>query len=133
MMTRIEKYMTRSPQTIDRDRTLHEAHFLMRHHRIRHLPVVDGGHLVGILSLGDLHLIETLRDVDPLEVKVDEAMTKDPYSVSPDAPLDAVADAMAERRIGSAVVVDEGGVVGVFTAVDALHAFAELLRDRADA
>jgi CBS domain-containing protein len=40
---------------------------------------------------------------------------------------------MAERRIGSAVVVDEGGVVGVFTAVDALHAFAELLRDRADA
>jgi acetoin utilization protein AcuB len=133
MMTRVEKYMTRSPETIGRDRTLHEAHLLMRRHRIRHLPVLDGGRLVGILSLGDLHLIETLSDVQPLEVEVGEAMTTDPYQVSPDAPLDVVADAMAERRIGSAVVVDQGRVVGVFTAIDALQAFATMLRGRAEA
>ena len=131
MMTPIEKYMTRSPHTIGRDKTLHEAHLLMRRHGIRHLPVLDGGRLVGILSLGDLHLIETLSDVHPLEVKVGEAMTADPYEVPPEAPLDAVAEAMATRRIGSAVVVDRGRVVGVFTAIDALHVLAGLLRSGA--
>jgi acetoin utilization protein AcuB len=127
---RIEKYMTRPPHTIGRDKTLHEAHLLMRRHRIRHLPVLEGGRLVGVLSLGDLHLIETLSDVNPLEVQVGEAMTADPYQVSPEAPLDAVADAMAERHIGSAIVVDRGHVVGIFTAIDALRVLAEMLRDR---
>lgn len=126
----ISEVMTPLPHTIGHDRTLSEAHALMRRHRIRHLPVLDGGKLVGILSLGDLHLIETLSDVTPLEVQVGEAMTPDPYQVPPDAPLDGVAIAMAERRIGSAVVVERGRVVGVFTAIDALRALADTLKSR---
>lgn len=52
-------------------------------------------------------------------------MAKDPYFALPSTPLAEVADEMAKRRIGAAVVIDSGNVVGVFTAVDALRALAE--------
>ncbi len=94
----------------------------MRKHHIRHLPVLDGGKLVGVVSLGDLHLVETLAEVDPAKVRVEEAMSAEPYTVSPDTPVGDVAAEMAEHRYGCAIVVDEQKVVGVFTTVDALRA-----------
>ena len=126
----IRKYMTTSPHSIAPDQTLALAHQLMRKHAIRHLPVLSGGKLVGILTLRDLHLVETLRDVDPEKVIVEEAMTTDVYVVSPEAPLDEVADEMAERKYGCAVIVQNEHVVGVFTTVDACMALSELLRGR---
>jgi len=126
----IDKYMTSSPHSVGRDQKLLQAHKLMREHHIRHLPVLHGGRLVGVLSDRDLHLIETLRDVDPARVLVEEAMTTDVYSVSPKAMLDEVVREMAGHKYGCAVVEDNGKVVGVFTTVDALRAFAELLETR---
>jgi acetoin utilization protein AcuB len=102
---------------------------MMRKHDVRHLPVLSGGRLIGLLSLRDLHLIETLTDSLPDEVTVEEAMSPDPFSVSPDAPVDEVAQVMAQKRYGSAVVIDGNQVVGVFTAIDGLRALAEVLRD----
>src|SRR6187431_2053194 len=90
----IEAHMTRAPHSIGRDQPLARAHALMRDHHIRHLPVLDGGVLVGLLSDRDLHLIETLRDVDPERVSVEEAMSSIVYAVGPDAPLDQVLDEM---------------------------------------
>src|SRR5690606_1318822 len=83
MTIRIERYMTQSPHTIGRDQTLAAAHRVMREHGIRHLPVLEGGKLVGIVSQRDLHLLETLDDVDPEQVEVSEAMTQDVYAVGP--------------------------------------------------
>ena len=123
----VARYMSPAPVTIAPERTLLEAHGLMRARRIRHLPVVEGGRLVGVLSQRDLYLLETLETVDPASETVREAMTADPYAVPPGAPLERVALEMAERRIGSAVVVDGGAVVGLFTTVDALRALAVLL------
>lgn len=114
--------MTRMPHTIEPTATLEEAHRLMRKHRFHHLPVVRGGDLVGLVSLRDLLLIETLKDVDPKGVEVSETMSKDPYSVAPGAPIDKVAAKMAAEQIGSAVVVDGDEVVGIFTTHDALTA-----------
>lgn len=127
---KISKYMSTSPITIGRQQTLAHAHAVLREHKIRHLPVLDGGHLVGMLSDRDLNLIETLRDVDPNKITVEEAMSGAPYSVSPEAPLDEVVSEMAEKKYGSAVVVDNNKVVGVFTTVDVMIAFAELLHSR---
>jgi acetoin utilization protein AcuB len=121
--------MTSSPATIEASRSLAEAHRTMRRHGIRHLPVVAGGSLVGILSLRDLHLLETLRDVDPEKVSVDEAMTRSPYTVEPGASVETVARTLAENKWGSAVVVDDGKVVGMFTTTDALKLLARLLRN----
>lgn len=126
----IARYMSPTPHTIGQDQTLARAHQVMREHRIRHLPVLSAGRLVGVLSERDLALIETLKDVDPTKVLVEDAMTQAPYTVSPDAPLDEIVSTMAEHRYGSAIVVDNERVVGVFTTVDAMAAFAELLHTR---
>jgi acetoin utilization protein AcuB len=120
--------MTADPISISSDRTLAEAHRVMRENGIRHLPVVDGGRLVGLVSQRDLYLLETLQGVDPDEEKVEEAMTAEPFTVPPGASLEDVASAMAEHRYGSAVVLDGDSVVGVFTTVDALRALASVLR-----
>jgi acetoin utilization protein AcuB len=106
-----------------------QAHELMRGHRIRHLPVLEDGKLVGIVSDRDLHLMETLPDSDPDEITVDEAMTEDVYAVGLDDPVDAVAERMAVRKYGCAIVVNRhGGVEGIFTTVDAMQLLADVLR-----
>ncbi|HEY6105033.1 MAG TPA: CBS domain-containing protein [Anaeromyxobacteraceae bacterium] len=130
-MTRhtVQKHMTLRPQVVSSGHTLAQAHQIMREGDIRHLPVVDDGRLVGVVSQRDLYLLETLRGVDPGAETVEEAMSPEPFAVSPDAPLDEVALAMAEHRYGSAVVVDQGVVVGLFTTVDALRALAAVLRN----
>jgi len=120
--------MTPAPHTIGRDQTLTSAHHMMREHRIRHLPVLSGGRVVGLLSERDLALIETLHSVDPDLTIAEEAMTQAPYTVAPETPLDEVVATMAGQRYGSAIVMDRERIVGVFTTTDALEALVELLR-----
>jgi acetoin utilization protein AcuB len=102
----------------------------MREHAIRHLPVLHGGKLVGLITERDLRLVESLAGVDPTKVKVEDAMSTGIYSVGPDSPLDEVVATMAEHKYGSAVVMHNEKVVGIFTTVDACRALAELLRTR---
>ncbi|HVY28947.1 MAG TPA: CBS domain-containing protein [Polyangiaceae bacterium] len=126
----IKKYMTTDVQTIGDDQPMAVAHKMMREQRIRHLPVLHQGKVVGIVTDRDLHLVETLSDVDPRKIAVSEAMTPDPYVVSPDAALDEVVATMAAKKYGSAVISDHGHIVGIFTTVDACSAFADLLNTR---
>jgi acetoin utilization protein AcuB len=126
----VQEYMSIAPVVVSSDRTLAEAHRLMRERSIRHLPVVDQGRLVGVVSQRDLYLLETLNGVDPGTETVREAMAPEPYAVPPDAPLEDVAKEMAERKYGSAVVVDRGSVIGLFTTVDALRALASVVGGR---
>ena len=126
----IKKYMTTDIQTIGDEQTMAVAHRMMRAQHIRHLPVLHQGRVVGIVTDRDLHLVETLQDVDPAKIAVSEAMTPDPYVVSPSASLDEVVSTMAAKKYGSAVVSDHGHVVGIFTTVDACSAFADLLTTR---
>ena len=123
----IENFMTRSVHTIGTKSPLAEAHRMMNDHGIRHLPVLEGGRLVGMLSQRDLHLIETLKDVDPKEVLVEEAMSQDAYTVAPEAELAVVAREMALHKYGSAVVIRGAEVLGIFTTTDALKALDTVL------
>jgi acetoin utilization protein AcuB len=127
---RIKKYMTTDVHTIGDEQPMSVAHRVMREQHIRHLPVLHQGKLVGVVTDRDLRLIETLRDVDPTKVAVSEAMTCDVYTVTPDADIGEVVGSMAASKHGSAVVVDHGHVVGIFTTVDACSAFADLLTTR---
>jgi acetoin utilization protein AcuB len=126
----IKKYMTTDVQTIGDEQAMSVAHKMMRDQKIRHLPVLRQGQVVGIVTDRDLRLVETLADVDPTKLAVSEAMTPDPYVVSPEAGLDEVVSTMAAKKYGSAVISDHGHVVGIFTTVDACSAFAELLTTR---
>ena len=126
----IQKYMTTSPHSIGVEQPLSKAHAMLREHGIRHLPVLHGGTLLGMLTERDLALVETLNGVDPTQVKVEDAMSTIVYAVGPDAPLDEVVATMGERKYGSAVVMQNGKVVGIFTTVDVCRALAELLKTR---
>jgi acetoin utilization protein AcuB len=121
----IADYMTKSPHSIGYDQSLAHAHQMMREFHIRHLPVLNGGRLVGVLSDRDLAFLENLKDVNASKMTVEEAMTSVPYAVTKSARLGQVAREMAEHRYGSAVVMENEHVVGVFTTVDALRALAE--------
>jgi len=125
----ISNIMSPCPYFIEQDQSMSAAHAIMRRHGIRHLPVCEHGKLVGLVSAGDLHLVETLDDVEPNRVSVKEAMTPDPHQVRPNAPLREVVQAMAEHKYGCVLVTQGAEIVGIFTTIDALRAFAVLLSD----
>jgi acetoin utilization protein AcuB len=113
--------MTSQPWTIGREQTLKTAHVMMRSHGIRHLPVLERGQIVGVITQRDLYFLETIQGVDIDADQVNDGMTPDAYAVSPDTPLAEVAETMVERKLGCAVVVERDRVVGIFTATDALR------------
>lgn len=124
----IETYMTVLPQSIGDEQTLSKAAQIMNERKIRHLPVLRGGKLLGILTDRDVHLIQSLPGVSAETLPVSEAMTEEPFAVSPDTPLAQVVEEMAQNKYGSAVVIQQHKVVGIFTAVDACRTLSELLR-----
>jgi acetoin utilization protein AcuB len=126
----VSKFMTPGPHSIGAEQTLARAQAVMREHNIRHLPVLHGGKLMGIVTDRDLHLVESLKDVDPRLVTVSDAMSDSVYAVSPDTPLDEVVSEMGGRKYGSAVVMQNEKVVGIFTTVDVCRALADLLHSR---
>jgi acetoin utilization protein AcuB len=119
--------MTAAPHTIGRTRSLSVAAKMMRDNQIRHLPVLDGGRIVGILSERDILMIESLPGVNPTDVRVEEAMVEEVFTVAPETPVGEAIEMMIERKLGSAVVVSGERVLGVFTTIDALQAFHDLL------
>lgn len=120
----IEDVMTLQPVTIGRDQTLAVAHALMRKHGIRHLPVLDRGELVGVVTQRDLYFLETIAGIDLGADVVDDAMSVDVYAVPPGTPIRDVARTMHDRRLGCAVVIERERVIGIFTATDALRILA---------
>ena len=125
----IAAYMTPGPHTIGREQSLAAAKQLMHTTHVRHLPVLHGGLLVGVVSERDLDVVGALPG--SRQLSVEDAMVPDVYTISEDAPLASVAADMARLKVGSAVVLKGNDVVGVFTAVDGLRALAELLRPQA--
>ena len=127
----IRELMTPSPHTISADQQLATAHELMRHHGIRHLPVLAAGRIIGLVSERDILLVESLPRTDPTVTTVEDAMVEDVFTVPPDAPVGEVIETMIDRKLGSAIVCDGDHVAGVFTTVDALRALHRLLEGSA--
>lgn len=127
-MPPISRYMTSQPWTIRHDAKLAQAHELMREHQIRHLPVLEAGTLVGIISERDVYLYERLALPDS-NLTVEDAMTVDVYAVGCDDSLDAVVEKMAAHKYGSVVVMNRRGAVeGIFTTIDGMRVLADVLR-----
>jgi acetoin utilization protein AcuB len=124
--------MTATPHTIGRTQSLAMASDLMRAHGIRHLPVLDGGRLVGLLSQRDVYLVETLPGANAAEVRAEEAMVPDVLTTNPDAALADVVEEMVERKAGSAVVMENQLVIGVLTTIDAMKALLDRLAAAGD-
>jgi acetoin utilization protein AcuB len=117
--------MSKAPIAVQIGNDLAFAIERMQEHQIRHLPVLDGEQLAGIVSERDLAVVESLVPNEWESISVAEAMTPHPYTVSGDTPVREVARVMADNRYGCAIVVDEHGTVcGLFTTTDALRLLA---------
>jgi len=121
----------KKPITIERTASLADAHRVMRQYQIHHLPVIEQGNLVGVVTQRDLNLFEAVDQADVESSRVDEAMTEHPFIVTSDTALDEVLDIMADHKYSSVIVMGHAGVEGIFTAADACRVFAEMLRVQA--
>jgi acetoin utilization protein AcuB len=129
--------MTPDPITISSDADLPEAYWLMVNNKIRRLPVVDRGTLVGIVTLEDLRRmmpadvirVDPVRVVDMLsKTPVRWMMTREPKTISASAPLIEAASQMLEHKIGALPVMDGDRLVGIITESDIFRALVKQLQ-----
>lgn len=125
----IEKYMTRAQFFAAPEESVITAYERMLEHDVRHLPVLREQQLVGVLFKSDLKLVQALSREVLRPVQVQSVMVTEYYTVAPDEALDVAAREMSKRKWGSALVLDQGKVVGVFTTTDALRALSDSLTD----
>ena len=127
LMPTIDRYMTREPYSVTSTQSLARAKELMSRHLIRHLPVVDGDRLVGVVSERDIAVVDALVGVDITKVEVCRMM-RPPEYLWAETSLDEAARMMAARKLDCVVVRGGQGVEGIFTAVDGMNALADILR-----
>ena len=127
LMPTVKRFMTREPYSVASTDSLHRAQELMHRHAVRHLPVLDGDSLVGIIADRDIAVISAVPGVHLAHVEVSRVM-EPPLHVWGETPIDEVSSLMAERKCDCVVVRGGHGVEGIFTATDALNALAELVR-----
>jgi hypothetical protein len=127
---KIDTVMTTEPHTIGKSLSIVNAVQLMNKYQVRHLPVLDHGTLVGVLSdqdLSDLRFDHHGQSLDKL--KVEDVMMAEPYIVRPHTPLGDVTRDMSEQNLPCAVICHENRkVIGIFTAVDALRVLHNTLK-----
>ncbi len=123
----IQAVMTPFPHSVGLNQSVKVARQLMREHSIRHLPVQNGGQLVGVISDRDVNFAIAFEHVDPETMLVSEAYTAEPYIIELTTPVYQVARRMADDHLGCALVTQRERLVGIFTAVDACRTLADLL------
>lgn len=124
--------MTPFPYSVHPDEPIAGVRRLMVEHGIRHIPVQEGGRVTGIISEHDLSPLErpALHAAKAHELCARDLQGHDPYLVEFGEPLAAVVAEMAERRIGSAIVVRHGKLAGILSVVDVCRVLAGILEDR---
>jgi len=136
----VRNIMTKDVFTLDESDMLTLAEDIMALGHIRHLPVVRGDRLVGIVTQRDIlrASLSTLIRHKPEDktafsrgVVVSEIMTRDVITISPNATVNEAAEAMADRKIGCLPVVEEGDkLVGLVTETDILNHVARRSKQR---
>lgn len=118
------------PHTIAPQMSLRVALDTFQEHNVRHLPVKEANSLVGILTERDVNFALRVEKKTPEELTVRDAFTPDPFVTTGDTPVSEVALRMAHERLGCALVVDHGRLIGIFTTVDACRALGEQLSEK---
>ena len=126
--------MTIDPATVGPRDSLQKVVELLRRRDIRSVPVLEDGRLIGIVTDRDVRQVAPayplFRDEDEIRrytenLTVTAAMTADPMTIAPDAPLVDAAKVLETYRISSLPVIDGTALVGMLTVIDLLRAFDE--------
>ena len=133
---RIKDMMSRNPITVDSKTLVLDAQKIMRENKIRRLPVVDKGELVGILTQHDLLMASpspatslSVHELNYLlsKMKVSEIMKKNPVTITPDTPFEEALKIGQDKKIGSFPVVENGKLVGMVTESDIVRVLMRAL------
>ena len=131
----VKMWMTRDPITAAPTLSIKAAWRLLQERRIRHLPVVEGGKLVGIVTDRDLRRVlpspATSLEIHELnylldKITVSEVMTKDVISTTPFTLIPDVARTLLRNRIGAVPVLEGGALVGIISQTDVLEALTSV-------
>ena len=108
---------------LNADETVFDAYKKMKSDQIHHLPVIENGKAIGIVSDRDLQFVTMSGSSNGIKCR--DIMTEDPYVVTTSTPLPEVAKMMVDKKINSVLINNsEEKVVGIFTSTDALKILA---------
>jgi acetoin utilization protein AcuB len=128
--------MTRDVMTLTPEQTLRDAIELLRSAQVRHLPVVDGRRLLGIVTDRDVKratpsvltgIAKDQYDNSLVTIKVAQLMTREPITVPGRSPLKSAVEILLQKRVGALPVVDDGQLVGILSESDVLRVAYDLL------
>lgn len=135
----VEDLMTRKVFTVEPQDMIDRVFFLIHYEKVRHLPVVEKGKVVGIVSDRDLYkalgpksnsnsiAAEGTTELHVLPKKVTHIMHRGVITVHTDTYASKAASLMAENRIGALPVVDKNNkLIGILSSTDILNVFAKL-------
>jgi acetoin utilization protein AcuB len=129
--------MTRDPLTLTPAETIGQADELMTQNKFRQIPIVRNKELVGIVTDRDVRsflsgsILANPHDRDrAFNTPIQEIMTTEPITVSPEDDLQEVLELLIEEKMGGIPVVDDNeGLVGIVTYVDMLRCFLNRLQE----
>lgn len=127
----ISEIMSTNIIALNRDDDLETAEILFKRHKIRHIPVVNGDVIIGMLSYSDLLRIsfadavyDTEEEVDTLVYNmftIEQVMVKNVVTVPPTATIKEVAEILSKEEFHALPVVDDGNLVGIVTTTDLIN------------
>ncbi len=133
--TPISSIMTRNVITLNHSDDLETAERLFKSKKIRHIPVVDGSAIIGMLSYTDLLRISFADSIDEDEDSVDttvynmftieQVMAKNLISIESSKTIKEVAEILAKKEFHALPVVDDGKLVGIVTSTDLINYLIE--------
>lgn len=125
----VDEYVSPILYSADPETSLSEIESKIDQMGFRHVPILKNEKIVGIISERDLSLAMRLGNAQELRAK--DVMVHEPFCVQAGTPIEDVAYELSNRKIGSAIVLDnKGSLEGIFTSTDALNALVELARSQ---
>lgn len=131
----IRNIMTTNPVVLHLNEGLAYAEVLFKKHKVRHLPVIKGDQIVGMISMTDLARISFVDSYDPNDFSVDtsvynlfsleQIMVRKPHCISPDLTVKEAAEHFLQAEYHALPVVEEQKLIGIVTTTDLIHYLLE--------
>jgi len=132
----VRKKMHKDLVTVTKDERMTVAKKVMKEKNIRHLPVVDGKKLIGLVTNMDIRKAEAspatsleIRELHYLldKLTVGEIMTRNVITISPDISIEEATTLLHDNKIGCLPVVEDGNLVGIITENDVMEILIEVM------